>query len=240
MDDAGEQSLAILARICLDNFARLTTLLNATGAENQDVMPPDKLEWQLGRFNIWCGNLGALQSGKSSLDARLRESTVIRTNLSKHLDRLNASIVGGIEIISGMRLPFEKQSAVDEVLQDESTDDSEDDDEPPKELAFHMTMIEEILNDLHMLSFKIRGVSTRPNTSLRMQRYTEVDDETGIDVFAAYSEFDRRYIEDTMLELRRDTVRAQMRRVSDIARIVESDRYLVDRLVDAMSLPVAQ
>ena len=42
----------------------------------------DIVEDQHGRFRVWCGNLGALQSGHASLDWRLREADNIRSRIS--------------------------------------------------------------------------------------------------------------------------------------------------------------
>lgn len=52
-------------------------------------MPPEKIEIEHGRFKIWSGNLEALQSGRSSLDFRLRESVVMQTNVMKLLIKLD-------------------------------------------------------------------------------------------------------------------------------------------------------
>ncbi|KAF7509473.1 hypothetical protein GJ744_008036 [Endocarpon pusillum] len=71
---------------CLQSFPQLAAALQ--DPEHCRTMPREKLKGELDRFKIRCGNLGALQTGRSSLDFRLRDSTVVRTNVLKLLDRL--------------------------------------------------------------------------------------------------------------------------------------------------------
>jgi len=67
------------------SFSGLSTALATGEQEHRELMPPEKIENEHGRFKIWSGNLGALQTGRSSLDFRLRESTVMQTNVKKLL-----------------------------------------------------------------------------------------------------------------------------------------------------------
>jgi len=50
------------------------------------------LEIEQARFKIWAGNLGVLKSGASSLDARLRDSRVIRSSMLRLVSRLAENI----------------------------------------------------------------------------------------------------------------------------------------------------
>ena len=77
------------ASSCLREFFNLIAALEAGDKEHRDSMPPEKIEREYGRFKIWSGNLGALQSGRSSLDFRLRDSAVMQMNVSKLLDKLD-------------------------------------------------------------------------------------------------------------------------------------------------------
>ncbi|KAF3221940.1 Checkpoint kinase 2 [Orbilia oligospora] len=234
-------SIAEIARTCFNKFGELTDFLANANAENRESMPPDKLEWEFSRFKLWCGNLGALQIGNSSLDSRLRESTVIRMNVFKHLLRLSRTLVESTEVVSNARLPFEKQSQMEDSSSGSSSEESESDDEPPKELVLHMTSIKEILSDLYMLSFRIRNSSTRPTSNLRIDLYTEIehihDGETThtVDKLAAYTEFDKRHVEDLLLQLRRDAANEMEEKPSKIPEITDGDSYLIERLVVTMS-----
>ncbi|KAF3144670.1 Checkpoint kinase 2 [Orbilia oligospora] len=237
-------SIAEIARTCFNKFGELTDFLANAKAENRESMPPDKLEWEFSRFQLWCGNLGALQVGNSSLDSRLRESTVIRTNVFKHLLRLSRTLVESTEVVSNARLPFEKQPQVEDSNSGSSSEESESDDEPPKELVLHMASIKEILSDLYMLSFRIRNSSTRPTSTLRIDLYTEIEHihDGGtthtVDKLAAYTEFDKRHIEDLLLQLRRDAANEMQEKPSKIPEITDGNSYLIERLVATMNKPM--
>lgn len=53
---------------------------------------------ETGRFQIWAGNLGALQDpeSSSSLDARLRKSKAMRLNVESGLHRVESAIHRGV------------------------------------------------------------------------------------------------------------------------------------------------
>lgn len=190
------ESVKDFAQACLRSFEELTAALKKAGVEISKSMPPDELQWQFGRFKIWCGTLGALHSGKSSLDSRLRESSVVLTNASKHLASLYRTLENSMEVVSGARLPLEAQPTYAYSSSESSSEESEDGEGPsfPEELVLHMRTIKEILSDLYKLSFRIRNQSTRASSILRPKLYSEVDPDTGIDKFAAYKEFDRRHV----------------------------------------------
>ena len=79
-------SIFVATAACLESFPQLAVALQ--DPERCRTMPREKLERESDRFKIWCGNVGALQTGRSSLDFRLRDSTVVRTNVLKLLGRL--------------------------------------------------------------------------------------------------------------------------------------------------------
>lgn len=60
--------------------------------EHRTLMPPAIAINQRDRFNIWSGNLGALQQGRASLDFRLRDSTLMRTTILKFLNQLDRTL----------------------------------------------------------------------------------------------------------------------------------------------------
>lgn len=231
--DADKPSLGALARACLGNFGRLSTALGQTIEEYYE--PMSNLEWEFGRFKIWCGNLGALQSGSSSLDSRLRESTVMRTNVSEHLASLNQTLINSIQVVTGARLPLEKQPKLQDSSSESSSEDSTDDDEPPSELALHMITIKEILTDLYKLSFRIRSSISRL-ANPRPKLYSEIDTETGVDKFGAFAEFDRRHIEDSLRQIRREVALKMGKNDSEFAQVTDGDEYLINRLIAGMRI----
>ena len=90
-------SISAATTACLRSFSWLAAALQ--DPEHRELMPPEKLEAEHGRFKIWSGNLGALQRGRSSLDFRLRESTVMRMTILKLLARLDQTLTKS-ELIS--------------------------------------------------------------------------------------------------------------------------------------------
>lgn len=80
--------IASLTLLCMGSFSQLIAALATGEQEHRESMPPEKIEIEHGRFKIWSGNLGALRSDRSSLDFRLRESSVMQTNVVKLLAKL--------------------------------------------------------------------------------------------------------------------------------------------------------
>jgi hypothetical protein len=74
------------------NFSRLAGALAEGHQEHQDSMPLERIKAEHGRFKIWSGSLGALQTGHSSLDFRLRQSNVMQMNITKLLERLEMTL----------------------------------------------------------------------------------------------------------------------------------------------------
>src|SRR5438034_10330251 len=85
-------SIAIASSTCLQCFTRLIFSLGRCRLEHQESMPLKAVENESGRFKVWAGNLGALQKGRSSLDFRLRESSIMQTTVLKFLDQLQDTL----------------------------------------------------------------------------------------------------------------------------------------------------
>ena len=85
-------SIATASIACLQYFTRLIFSLERSPLEHQESMPLKAVENENGRFKVWAGNLGALQKGNSSLDFRLRESSIMQTTVLKFLDQLRDTL----------------------------------------------------------------------------------------------------------------------------------------------------
>ena len=92
-----------------------------------------------------------------------------------------------------------------------------------------MTTITEILNDLYKISFRIRSSTTisRPGKS---SLYKEVDEETGVDKFDIYAHFDKRHVEESLLQLRKEAIKEMCMEPSESVAILKENVYLIDRL----------
>jgi hypothetical protein len=53
---------------------------------------------ELGRFRTWANNIGALSSGRGSLDYRFRDAEYLRHNVKTLLEDLKASLQDGTTI----------------------------------------------------------------------------------------------------------------------------------------------
>ncbi|KAF1849284.1 uncharacterized protein K460DRAFT_277438, partial [Cucurbitaria berberidis CBS 394.84] len=73
-------------------------------------LSPAVINDELGRFRLWCGNLGAHRRGKGSLDYKLREASHIRDRVIELLQNLKSVLQEAIDIIKGERVPWEDLS----------------------------------------------------------------------------------------------------------------------------------
>jgi hypothetical protein len=91
MDDQ-EENIGAFSSHCMRSFDELIESLASCPEEIRRDMSSRIIEHEFGRFKIWCGNLGALQRGRSSLDARLRGSILMRDTVMKFLGQLKESL----------------------------------------------------------------------------------------------------------------------------------------------------
>lgn len=97
-------SLAAKTRTCLRDLSMLPLLLEKCQPIHRNAMPKESIEYENGRFRIWTGNLGALQKGNASLDFRLRESNVMRANIAKLLDQLQAAVTQSTNVFDSTNI----------------------------------------------------------------------------------------------------------------------------------------
>ena len=80
-------STAPLVSRCLKAFKVLSSALDH--ADVPDQFPLRKaIEECNGRFRVWSGNIGAHQTGKGSLDYRIRDASHIKTRVLRLLEDL--------------------------------------------------------------------------------------------------------------------------------------------------------
>ncbi|KAL4769997.1 hypothetical protein BDW60DRAFT_209402 [Aspergillus nidulans var. acristatus] len=156
-------------------------------------------------FKIWAGNLGALQRGRSSLDARLRDSVVLRAAVLKFLGQLQDSLSKSAEITAGLRLPYKQGGDIlpgpDKNFEDGSDGSDSSSDIDTAELAERLDEIKDVIEHLYRLLFKIRD--TRYHSLTKKVLLTkEEDPQTGKDLFASYAVFDHRHIQEFLDHLR--------------------------------------
>ncbi|RKL03360.1 hypothetical protein BFJ70_g17278 [Fusarium oxysporum] len=122
-------------------------------------MPLETVFGLSGRFNVWCGNLAAVQTGLNSLEHCLRLQDVLKLNVVKVLQELSNELGESLAIVSGARLPYEEQPRPEEPFNEESSDDtnSETTTSPETELSMRLASLIDILDKLYKLGFHIRG-----------------------------------------------------------------------------------
>lgn len=84
-----------LCEDCFKSFSRLYEVLESEEADNASRMHLASITDEIGRFNIWAGNVGAHQHGRSSLDYRLRDASQIREEFVKVLQYLRETLEDG-------------------------------------------------------------------------------------------------------------------------------------------------
>ncbi|RDW59873.1 hypothetical protein BP6252_12960 [Coleophoma cylindrospora] len=223
---------------CMKGFSRLIATLATGEQEHRESMPPATIKNEYGRLRIWSGNLGALQSGRSSLDFRLRESLVMQSNVTKLLIKLNQILQRSIQVASGARLPLERLPEPDYSSDSSSDDESgtEDEDVPKStELSQHMLTVKDILADLFKLSFVIRNAATRTR-SLNPTLYKEIDEETKVDKFAAYSSYDYNHVLESFKQLRKDVAQQMSRPLPENDEDGLKGVYLIERLAMTITM----
>ena len=125
---------------------------------------------QLGRFNIWAGNIGAFQELPlpSSLDYRLREAPKVVRQVGELLDDLEETLHDVMSILSGERpnrTDYESEPVAGlEIPTSDETDDpslGSEELEPQSELEELLKSSDETLTSLFKISVLIRNATTR-------------------------------------------------------------------------------
>jgi hypothetical protein len=91
-----QTEISLLGFECQKQF---TALLRAVGESLQNELSVPDLDDELGRFRAWANNIGAMSSGKASLDYRVRKAAYLRDHVKSLLQDLNASLKYGITAI---------------------------------------------------------------------------------------------------------------------------------------------
>ncbi|KAK8087890.1 Protein kinase domain containing protein [Apiospora hydei] len=179
---------------CLELFASLAKLLENGPADHRNNLPVPQVEDQAARLKVWAGNLGALNTGHSALDHRLRDSTAIRNAIVRILGMAEDLLKISCLIVKGDRVPME--DAIGDCTDIDEQNDTDSDDSGStiidNELSFNLGRVDDLLSELHRLSFRIRNPSTRATveSTLKAQLHRERDPHTGEDVFEQYEKED--------------------------------------------------
>lgn len=128
---------------CLKDLSRLVSEdLSSFASE----VPPALWKDELGRLRVWASNIGAHQTGQSSLDHRLRDASHIKEQTLRVLQRLQRTTEDINDILH--------HSPGDDDFSDLSGD--EDDDEHQTEMQSIYHALRDTINNLFQMSMLIR------------------------------------------------------------------------------------
>ncbi|KAH9233822.1 hypothetical protein K456DRAFT_310244 [Colletotrichum gloeosporioides 23] len=225
--------LSEAAKKCTDAFNHLTASLESPNENSEGKLQPSVVKHQRDRFKIWATNLGALRSGRASLDFRLNESSLTKTTVLRFLDQLQQVLLQSDEVVQGLRLPFEKTIESDsEDDSDESSIGSSSESEVRSndvnmrtELGQNTTEVDQILSSLVKLSFRIRGPTSRTaQIDARAMSHKEmvtVEHSGPVDLMSSYETFDRQYVDEVFRQFRREAFEGSAAQTSNAAFVDE-------------------
>lgn len=142
------------------------------------------------------------------------------------------TLILGIQVANGSRLPLEKLPKPEYLSDDSSEDESEIENEDrliATELSQHVLTVMDILADLYKLSFRIRSAVTRTK-SLKPTLYKEIDEETRVDKFEEYAHYDQNHVLESFKQLRKDTAERMSKTLFQSSEEELEGMYLVERL----------
>jgi hypothetical protein len=164
-------SIADHTQWCLRHFQTAQNSLACMAIEPKSVLElvSEAVDNELGRFRLWCGNIGAHRHGKSSLDHRLREASHIKSRVIELLQRIQILICDIDAIINGHKIPWDAEPGSDT---DESDNESEVDKEgSTTELQQLVASTADVITNLMQLSSTIRN----PASHDQFKRSGEID-----------------------------------------------------------------
>ncbi|KAJ4367074.1 hypothetical protein N0V83_007604 [Neocucurbitaria cava] len=227
-------SLRLAAASNVRAFQILSNALSTSDNKWAHSIDREALEDEIGRYRVWCGNLGALLKGHASLDYRLRDSPLLSSNALKFLGELEENLNEAFAIVSGARLPYEEQPKPEKIDDDEDDtsffsedeDDEEDESSGPRfELSMRFSEVVDIIDNLYKLSVRIRTPTIR-SRSLKAASYKPKDPETGVDILSTYAEYDLQHIKELLSHVREPHPASEE----------TEDDFLVTRLSAALTL----
>lgn len=179
-DEIARQGVA-----CLTAFKTLESHLKSRD-DLQSLVSSHELSDELGRFKVWAGNIGALQSGPSSLDSRLKDASHVREAIVRLLQDLSQALSEACAIASGERdsrtesdlqepdLEFSSDSSISAA----SSDDS-DGRAPKSEFRELFLSVIDSVTALLKLSIVIRHASPRDRYA-KSAKLSAIDDSYDI------------------------------------------------------------
>lgn len=199
MNESNQDQSASISKIglnCQERFTALIHTLRRTddGGPNDLSNVIEAVEEELGRFRTWANNIGAVSSGRGSLDYRVRAADFLRQNVKSLLKDLEASLEEGSSLAykSDMIATLVTSGEIDESSSTSSSStDSQGDSRSmmPRSFRAYYTEVASIIDKLFQLSIFMRGTGrARKFRMTRAAAYVERDQE-GNDVLPEFRTF---------------------------------------------------
>ena len=178
--------ISSLVRSCLQTYGYLIEDLRESDFVHGDATVFFLWEDQLGRLRVWTANIGAHQTGQSSLDYRLRDASHIRQLIVKLLEDLS-------QTLKDVKNLMDEDHSLDTASDDSLVSFSND---PARELAGLQEELVSIVDCLYQMSVLVR----RP---ARHDILTDHDPEN----VAKFKPYDIRHVEEKFPHADRQLVR---------------------------------
>lgn len=166
-------SISIALKTSLRVFNELLELVKDSQYSYGAEVPAASWYDERGRLRIWAANVGAHQTGQSSLDFRLRDTSHVRQEI---LDLL-ADLRG---LLDDIIVYFKEEPSEDELWSEDESDD-----DPTTELQSYFRRVNTTIKCLYKMAMLIRNPAQHD-----MLRHSQ-SDET-----AAFKPFDQQYVRD--------------------------------------------
>ena len=138
--------ISSLIRPCLQTYGNLIDDLRGSVFAHEDARLCVLWEDQLGRLRVWTANIGAHQTGQSSLDYRLRHASHIRQLIVKLLEDLSQALKDVQNLMA-------EDNSLDTASDDSVVSFSND---PARELAGLHEELVSIVDSLYLMSVLVR------------------------------------------------------------------------------------
>ncbi|KAM0553411.1 hypothetical protein ACHAPJ_007426 [Fusarium lateritium] len=153
-----DDSIANSVRSALQSFQTVTSLA-PTSCDVSYQEPLTSISEEEARFKVWSGNIGAHNSGRRSLQYRLRDASHLQKQIVALLGDLIDLLEDAKAIVTGDKVPWD-QLEDDESLDDEPLPadvDADDSELPTTEMTQIAAGVSDVVNCLLRLSVAIRN-----------------------------------------------------------------------------------
>ncbi|KAM6486417.1 hypothetical protein HDV62DRAFT_401827 [Trichoderma sp. SZMC 28011] len=182
MESLADTGLATMKRFKLLQEVELKSV------EDQSHESPEQLFLaQFDRFELWAVNLGVFVMGHGSLDYRIRDSESMKEGILQMMKNLNRSLDEALAYLHG------------DIEQEDEDSDTDSSSEMESDMDLLLDSIKDPIDRLYKMAVWIRNPATRI-TSTRARNLQQVDEETNVDLFKSFENFDYDHVSSLFLE----------------------------------------